>query len=232
MSFEDQIKAQYQAEQGRAYHDAKHNLAERAHRWVVNQRRRKITRHVRESDHVLEYGVGSGWNLAGLKCARKMGYDLSTHLKPVLENQNIDFIENSSEVEPESVDVVICHHMLEHASNPSEVLQDIRRMLKPDGRVLLFVPYERESRYRQYDPDEPNHHLYSWNVQTLGNLVESLGFSLKEGAVRKFGYDRFASSWSHRLRLGEVGYRTLRGLLHTLRPCFEVVIVADKSTRD
>ena len=232
MNFEDKVKAQYEAEQGQAYHDAKHNLAEHAHRWVVNHRTKKIARHVSPSDHVLEYGVGSGWNLAGVSCARKSGYDLSTHLRPVLEKQGIDFISDASTVKAGSVDVVICHHMLEHASHPPEVLSDIWRMLKPSGRLLLFVPYEKEKRYHHYDPDEPNHHLYSWNVQTLGNLVENLGFSLKEGAIRNFGYDRFASAWSHKLRLGEIGYRTVRRLLHTLKPCYEVVVVAEKSDRD
>jgi len=48
----------------------------------------------------------------------------------------------------------------------------------------LFVPYEKERKYRHYDSKEPNHHLYSWNVQTLGNLVEEIGFKVMEGKIK------------------------------------------------
>jgi hypothetical protein len=93
----------------------------------------------------------------------------------------------------------------------------------------LFVPYEKEKRYHRYDPKEPNHHLYSWNVQTLGNLVEDTGFNVMEGKLGRFGYDRFAAVWAARLRLGEFGFRFLRKAIHLVKPGFEVQIVAERS---
>ena len=74
-----------------------------------------------------------------------------------------------------------------------ELATPARRLLRPGGKLLLFVPFERERRYRIYRPDEPNHHLYSWNVQTLGNLMTELGFELLDGKVACFGYDRIAA---------------------------------------
>ncbi|MEW8062525.1 MAG: hypothetical protein AB2797_05370, partial [Candidatus Thiodiazotropha sp.] len=106
------------------------------------------------------------------------------------------------------------------------VLAEIRRLLKKDGRLLLFVPYEKEKRYRKYDPQEPNHHLYAWNVQTLGNLVDDCGFEITSGAVRRFGYDRFAANWAQRLGFGESGFRLIRWAAHTLKPAQEVFMVA------
>ena len=74
-------------------------------------------------------------------------------------------------------------------------------MLRDNGKLLLFVPFEKERKYRRYDPVEPNNHLYSWNVQTLGNLVESSGFKVAKGIIGRFGYDRFAAVWAARLGL-------------------------------
>jgi len=226
MAFQDKIKQRYSAEQGKAYHDTKRFIPDRAYLWVARLRAQKFSPYVSENDTVLEYGVGTGWNLAELKCKRRLGYDLSEHLKPVIESHGIEFLKDITAVGDGSIDVVICHHVLEHTSNPPEVLQQITHMLRPNGKLLLFVPYEKERRYRYYNPREPNHHLYSWNVQTLGNLVEDVGFKVIEARVGRFGYDRFAAVWSARLGLGELGYRFIREVIHLLRPAFEVRIIA------
>jgi hypothetical protein len=92
----------------------------------------------------------------------------------------------------------------------------------------MFVPFEKERSYRRFRRDEPNHHLYSWNVQTLGNLLEELGFTVADARVGQFGYDRFSAVWAARFNTGRLGYRTLRQLLHTIRPALEVQVVAEK----
>jgi hypothetical protein len=90
----------------------------------------------------------------------------------------------------------------------------------------LAVPFETERRLRRYRPKEPNHHLFSWNPQTLGNLVADSGFVIQDARLRVYGYDRWAARWAVRLRLGERGFRTLRWWLRFLRPLREVVVVA------
>jgi SAM-dependent methyltransferase len=231
MVLQDKIKRRYSADMGKAYHDTKRFIPDRAYPWVARLRAEKIAPYVSENDTVLEYGVGTGWNVAELKCKRRLGYDLSEHLAPVLDSHGVEFLKDITTVADGSIDAVICHHVLEHTSNPPEVLEQIKRMLCRDGKLLLFVPYEKERRYRCYNPQEPNHHLYSWNVQTLGNLVEDIGFKVVQAWVGRFGYDRFAAVWAARLCLGEIGYRFIRGLAHLLKPAFEVRIVASIGDR-
>ncbi|MDA8602532.1 class I SAM-dependent methyltransferase [Gammaproteobacteria bacterium] len=38
-------------------------------------------------------------------------------------------------------DVVICNQVLEHVFNPDQFLSEIFRVLKPDGKILLTVPF-------------------------------------------------------------------------------------------
>lgn len=228
MTFEDKVEQRYRAEKGRAYHETKRFIPDLAYRWVAKLRARKISHSVTEHDRVLEYGVGTGWNLAELKCGRRLGFDLSEHLGSIVRSHGIEFVKDISVVADASADVVICHHVLEHTPNPPEVLKEIRRILRRNGKLLLFVPYEKERRYRYYNPKEPNHHLYSWNVQTVGNLVEDIEFKVAEGGVRRFGYDRFAAVWSARLHLGEPGFRFIRRAVHFVKPAFEVYIAAKK----
>jgi hypothetical protein len=101
-------------------------------------------------------------------------------------------------------------------------------VLKPTGRLVLHVPWEVERRYRRYDPAEPNHHLYHWNAQNLGNLVTVLGWRIERIGVQTYGYDRFAANGAARWRLGEAGFRLLRRALVLLRPLREVELVAGR----
>ncbi|MES9854286.1 MAG: methyltransferase domain-containing protein [Candidatus Thiodiazotropha sp. L084R] len=226
MKAEQQIKQRYQGDQGREYHGTKREIPDRAFPWVTQLRYEKIAPQVKSTDVVMEYGVGFGWNIAKLNCHKRLGFDLATHLDAFLNKSDIEFIHDTTKLPDHSVDVMVCHHVLEHVPSPVDVLTEIHRLLKTSGKLLLFVPYEKEKRYQQYDPDEPNHHLYSWNVQTLGNLVSDCRFEISSTGVLRFGYDRFAANWADRLKLGESGFRLIRGLVHTIKPAQEVSIVA------
>ena len=218
----------YRGDAGRCYQEFKRGLPEQAIPWVAALRARKIAPLVGADDVVLEYGVGSGWNLAALSCRRKIGFDVADFLEPPLRALGIEYVADTKVLPDGAVDVVICHHTLEHVLHPPDVLEEIRRLLKPAGRLLLYVPFEREGQYEQFRPAEPNHHLYSWNVQTLGNLVEEAGFQVSKAGIGEFGYSRFAAAWAAKLRLGEAGFRGVRRLLHILRPAFEVRLIAIK----
>jgi SAM-dependent methyltransferase len=228
MTFEDKIRQRYSGEKGKQYHQGKRSIPEAAYRWIATLRAAKIQPFINRTDTVLEYGVGSGWNLAELDCRRKLGFDLSEHLESVIRDHGIEYVKDIKNIDDASVDVVVCHHMLEHTSNPPEILKEIKRVLRGNGKLLLFVPFEKERRYRYFNPDEPNHHLYSWNVQTMSNLVSDIGFEVIQGKVREFGYDRFAAVWALKLGLGQKGYRLIRKAIHLIKPASEVYIMAKK----
>jgi SAM-dependent methyltransferase len=221
-------KQRYQGTEGQRYHEGKRAIPEVAFPWVARLRAGKIVPEVQSADTVLEYGVGLGWSLAVVPCARKLGYDVGEFLAPVVRTRGIEWVADLGAVARDSVDVVVCHHTLEHAAAPGEVLESIHGLLRPGGRLLLFVPYEKERRFRQFDPAEPNHHLYSWNVQTLGNLVESAGFRVRRACLAPFGQERFAAIWAARLRLGEGGFRALRWTANRLKQEYEVRVIAGK----
>jgi SAM-dependent methyltransferase len=225
----EQAERHYRGEAGARYQAGKRAIPEAAIPWVARVRAEKISGHLRASDMVLEYGAGFGWNLAHLECRRKLAFDLEDYLSPSVRALGVEFVPEIKSLPNGSFDVVLCHHTLEHVPQPAVVLEAIRRLLQPNGKLLLFVPYERERKYRRFDPEEPNHHLYSWNAQTLGNLAQEAGFRVVAAGTAAFGYDRFAAAWAVKLRLGESGFRCLRRLLLLLKPAREVRVVAVKT---
>jgi SAM-dependent methyltransferase len=224
----EQAERHYRGEAGKRYHGEKRAIPEEAVPWVARSRAEKLAAHLRPSDTVLEYGAGFGWNLARLDCRRKLAFDLADLLPPSIRAAGVEFVPDTKAIPGATVDVAVCHHALEHLMQPVAALEEMGRLLRPEGKLLLFVPLERERKYRRFDPAEPNHHLYSWNAQTLGNLVQESGFRVMEAATGPFGYDRFAAVWAGRLRLGEKGFRALRRLLLTLKPAREVRIAATR----
>ena len=218
----------YQGDAGRRYQQLKRGIPDSALPWIARLRAEKLAPSVRPGDVVLEYGVGLGWNLAALQCRRKIGFDVADFLEPSVRALGIEYIADTKQIADATADVVLCHHTLEHVPDPAAALAEMRRLLAPGGKLLLFVPLECGRKYNRFDPKEPNHHLYSWNTQTLGNLVREIGFDIAEARTGEFGYSRFAAVWAAKLRLGETGFRCLRRLLHLLNPSREVRIVASK----
>lgn len=216
----------YQGDAGARYHGVKRGLPVRAVPWMIRARAEKLRSLIQPGDVVFEYGVGAGWNLAGLRCRRRIGLDVSEFVRGEVEAHGIEFVTESRSLPDHGMDVVICHHALEHVLEPVAALAEMRRLLKEEGVLLLWVPFEDEWRHRRFRRGEQNHHLYSWNPQTLGNLIEACGFRVVEAGLRRYGWDRFTAVWAVRLGLGECGFRRLRRWLVTVRPLREVRIVA------
>jgi len=222
----DAAESAYLGASGSAYHEGKRAVPPEAVPWIVRSRAALFQPWIRETDAVFEFGCGFAWNLAGLRCARRAGHDVSEFLRPEVEAAGAAFVARMDSLTDASFDVIIAHHSLEHVPDPRRTLQDLCRLLKPGGLLLLAVPWERERRYTRFDPDEPNHHLFSWNAQTLGNLVAVSGFRVEHAGVRSYGYDRRAALLTVRWRLGAAGFEAVRSLLRVVCPLREVVVRA------
>jgi SAM-dependent methyltransferase len=216
----------YQGEAGRRYHEGKRGLPPSVEPWLVRLRAERFQPWVAASDTVVELGVGAGWNLAGLHCARRIGVDPADHLAPGLAAHGIEWIPHLKSLINGMADLALCHHTLEHLLHPADALAELARVLKPQGRLVLGVPWETERRYRHYRSDDRNQHLYHWNVQNLGNLAAVLGWRMERLGVRAYGWDRFTATLAWRWHLGERGFRLLRRTCMLLRPLREVELIA------
>ena len=163
------VRQTYSGAAGEDYQLAKHGLPGDApvYAWISEARARKLRKWIRPRDSVLEFGIGAGWNLARLDCERKVGFDVSTLHRDWIEKQGVHFLDDESEIPLASFDVVVCHHVLEHLSDPSSALERMRGWLRPQGTLVVFVPFEFERRFSRYRRDDSDHHMFSWNVQTM-----------------------------------------------------------------
>lgn len=74
----------------------------------------------------------------------------------------------------QSVDVILCYEVFEHVFDPVTLLQELRRVVRPNGVVFITVP----NRWALYD-----HHYHLWGVNLLPRR-------LAEVIIRRTGRDK------------------------------------------
>jgi SAM-dependent methyltransferase len=97
---------------------------------------------------VCDFGAGRGAgflvDLRG-KVARIIGTDVSDEVShnPYVTEWYVEPNGMMPAVEDASVDLVYSRYVFEHVRDPSRVLREIRRVLKPGGRLVLLTPNRR-----------------------------------------------------------------------------------------
>jgi SAM-dependent methyltransferase len=80
----------------------------------------------------------------------------------------------------ESLDAVVCFETLEHLVDPARSLQEIVRLLKPEGTLILSVP---NSVYEATDDDgllTNSYHRRVFSISSITDLVQSSGFRVSD----------------------------------------------------
>lgn len=119
------------------------------------------------------------------KIAEKKGYEKFSFSTP----------ERTLPVENETMDIVIASHVLEHVADDVALLQEIKRVLKPDGIAVIVVPINE--RY-----DDPNH-VRHYSTSSIVQLVRGLGFTVRNvlenellfHIVEKFYFEGYNTRW-------------------------------------
>lgn len=131
-------------------------------------------------------------------------------------------------------DVVTMWHVIEHLPDPLETLREIRRILKPNGLLLLRTPNAESLEAHLFGGNfyglDPPRHLYLFSPGTLRRLLERGGFTVTRTGYQYHPTDasrsllylaeesghlrshRVLSRWIRTIELGLTSCLPLRGL--------------------
>jgi ubiquinone/menaquinone biosynthesis C-methylase UbiE len=145
---------------------------------------------------VLEIGCASGWLLSRISkrfsAAKCVGIDIDTSLvaygSKLYPNLKLSVGDaHRLPFPPRAFDIIVCAEVLEHLENPSQVLKEMNRVLKPNGHLVLeidtnnllfrtawFVWTRFKGRIWK------GAHLHSFKDQELKKLFHKSGFIVME----------------------------------------------------
>ena len=63
------------------------------------------------------------------------------------------------------------------------MLLECRRKLRADGRLVILVPGPNAFGSWNYRAGDADHHLWAWDSQLLGNLLESAGYEVESSKL-------------------------------------------------
>lgn len=121
--------------------------------------------------------------------ALKVGYDVTgidfdqkaveiAKTNPRLKQVYPYTLEKFISIFEDKFDVISLFDVLEHLDNPREIFQQIRKILKIGGYVVLSIPNRERNINTFSDMDLPPHHLTQWNENSVQYLLTNFGFRI------------------------------------------------------
>jgi SAM-dependent methyltransferase len=97
-----------------------------------------------KGDLVVDVGCAAGLFLESLKrefpSANYLGVEMTPEIADRMSGMNGIEVVTIDKISSKSVDYLCMWHMLEHSTNPQQMLQDVICLCKPNSRLLIAVP--------------------------------------------------------------------------------------------
>jgi len=172
----------------------------------------------KDNVRILDYGCNTGYFLDFIKKHNQnkhfdlCGADINGHaLKYAKQKYNqYKFFEiNEKFFNTEKFDIIILSHVLEHISDTQSFLQNLKKILKKDGELIIAVPQERirgdctiiQLLYNIIRLRFENPHLINYKYTDIEKILNQNGFTIKHSRFTHFFYPfesnrRRLDSWS------------------------------------
>ena len=102
----------------------------------------KLINSQSEKGRILDIGAGVGDFLSVAKNDgwETFGTEPSEKAKAIAIKKGVSFVDNLSQLENNSFDIITMWHVLEHVPELENQISELKRLLKPNGTILIAVP--------------------------------------------------------------------------------------------
>jgi 2-polyprenyl-3-methyl-5-hydroxy-6-metoxy-1,4-benzoquinol methylase len=195
--------------------DSKRSIFEKAYHFVKNialkNKLNLINSYQPSKGLILDIGAGTGdfLNVAQNVGWKTVGVEPSDKAKAIAKNKGVSFVENTSELESHTFDVISMWHVLEHVPNLEEQIKELKRLLKPSGTLIVAVPNFKSFDAKHYGNfwaayDVPIH-FWHFSKTAIQKLFAKENMTLEKVLPMKFD-SFYVSLLSEKYKTGKMNY--------------------------
>jgi 2-polyprenyl-3-methyl-5-hydroxy-6-metoxy-1,4-benzoquinol methylase len=136
----------YESEDYISHTDAKRSLFEKIYHWVkiysLNKKVSLINSLHKSKGSLLDIGAGTGDFLVTAKANgwQITGIEPNENAKKLAVSKGVSFESSIEHIENQQFDVITMWHVLEHVPNVEHQIKELKRLLKPNGTIIIAVP--------------------------------------------------------------------------------------------
>ncbi len=195
--------------------DSKRSLFEKAYHFVkgiaLKNKLNLINSCGPTKGNLLDIGAGTGDFLLTAKQNgwKTIGVEPSQKAKGIAISKGITFSESTQDLESKSFDVITMWHVLEHVPDLEIQIQELKRLVKPNGTIIIAVP-----NFKSYDAnyygkfwaayDVPIH-FWHFSKTAIQILFEKENIKLEKVLPMKFD-SFYVSLLSEKYKNGKMNY--------------------------
>lgn len=141
----EKLPSYYESADYISHTDGKKSLFEKMYQFVKGialKNKLKLINSLSEKGTILDIGAGvgdflmtaknDGWKIVGIEPSEKA--------KAIAINKGVSFVNDLIEIEDHSIDIITMWHVLEHVPNLEHQITELKRMIKPNGTIIIAVP--------------------------------------------------------------------------------------------
>lgn len=192
----ENLASYYESDDYISHTDGKRSLFEKAYHFVksiaLKNKLKLINSLQHEKGKLLDIGAGTGefLSIAKENGWQAIGIEPSEKARNIAIKKGVEFSENLEKFEDQSFDVITMWHVLEHVPNLDEQIKELKRLLKPDGTILIAVPNFNSFDAKHYGAfwaayDVPRH-LWHFSKTAIKKLFADKGMTLVKILPMKF----------------------------------------------
>lgn len=210
----EKLPSYYESDDYISHTDGKRSLFEKMYHLIKNialKNKVKLINVQSKKGKLLDIGAGTGDFLVVAKNDgwHTIGIEPSAKAKTIALNKGVNFVDNLSDLEDHSFDVITMWHVLEHVPNLDEYLSELKRLLKPSGTILIAVPnfksFDAEYYGKFWAAYDVPRHIWHFSKIAIGKLFAEKKMKLVEVLPMKFD-SFYVSLLSEKYKTGKMNF--------------------------
>ena len=194
--------------------DGNKSLFEKMYQFVKTialKNKLKLINSESQKGRILDIGAGVGDFLSVCKNDGwdTIGIEPSDKAKTIAKSKGVLFVENVSELESNSFDVITMWHVLEHVPDLENQIRELKRLIKSNGTIIIAVPNFKSYDAKHYKEfwaafDIPIH-LWHFSKTAIQKLFAVQNLELQKVLPMKFD-SFYVSLLSEKYKTGKMNY--------------------------